>query len=79
MGLHPFVIGFMTLWMTGALVAFVVSLSAVLRGGATGVTVLIPSGVLVFGYALVTGVFKFESAKARAFLGEALDARLVAT
>ncbi len=76
MRLHPFVLAFMGIWLCGVGVFMVVGLVAAIERGSFDSVVLIPIGMLVFGYGLATGAFKFESGKTKRDLASLLEARL---
>jgi len=65
MNLHPFVIGFMILWLGLVGIAAIAALTA-----GSAVEALIPAGMFVFGVALVLGGFYPEAFKARRILEE---------
>jgi len=57
------------MWMGGV---FLAGIGLIAAGSATGVgpIALIPFGMFLFGYALIMGAFKFESAKAKRTLAQ---------
>lgn len=68
---HPSVLIFMMVWFSGVLfglVGFIVTLFAPrMHTQNPPVLILIPLGMLVFGYGLSVGRFKFEAVKSVAF------------
>lgn len=76
MRLHPFVLVFMLIWFGGVIMAAVSMLAASVTEGFDGIA-LIPVGMLVFGYALVTGAFKYETQKSKKFFAELFEAKVV--
>jgi hypothetical protein len=72
MRLHPFVGVVMLIWLTVVAVLGVVFLAS--EGG--NLSLLFPFGMLLFGYALMTGSFKYESIKSKRHLAELFEAQM---
>ncbi|NLB66748.1 MAG: hypothetical protein GX803_09795 [Lentisphaerae bacterium] len=71
MRLHPFVTAFMGLWFGGVGVGIVAALAALVLGQADAhPTMLIPFGLLLIGWALVSGAFWHEANKTKPILLE---------
>lgn len=79
---HVLVIAFMAVWLGGIGAAFILTLLAVLGVLASAqpadpLIALFPGAMLIFGYVLVLGAFKFESAKSTTFLLELFEGQIV--
>jgi hypothetical protein len=76
---HVLVIGFMAMWMgfIGLLLAGLLFAFATAPTGTFDPTILIPAGMLIFGYALILGGFKVESARSKQFFQELFEASVV--
>ena len=72
MSLHPIVLGFMIVWFGGVLLIGGAMSVAMLARGVWQPMVLVPLGMLAFGWILTSGAFTFEARKARALLVEML-------
>ena len=71
LGLHPFVTAFMCVWFGGVGLGVIGTISGLLSGQApASPMLLIPFGMLVFGWALVSGGFWFEAKKQKSILFE---------
>lgn len=68
LGLHSLVIAFMCFWFCGVGFASLVILAVVLSGVVHPAFLLIPLGMLGFGWALVSGGFWFEASSQRPLL-----------
>ncbi|MBN1359761.1 MAG: hypothetical protein JW993_04175 [Sedimentisphaerales bacterium] len=69
MSLHPFVGGFMYVWFGGIGLGFVVTMFGLFSGRVAAFPiVLIPSAMLVFGWALASGCFWFEARRQKPVL-----------
>jgi len=71
MRLHPFVLVFISLWMSFVFLAVIVTFPILISE--PELPLLIPLGMLTFGYLLTTGGFKYESRKSKAFFKELLE------
>ncbi|WP_290698807.1 hypothetical protein [Lacinutrix sp.] len=76
MKLSIFVIAFMCVWFGGVIVGCFVGLSSFLDSTSFEPMALIPFGMLIFGYALVTVGFKYESVKSKKYFAELFEARI---
>ena len=74
MRLHAFVIVFMFIWFGGVGIGCLAVLSTLSNSDNFEPMTLIPCGMLVFGYALVTGGFKYESIKSKKYLAQLFEA-----
>ncbi|MCL5247783.1 hypothetical protein M4I21_18395 [Cellulophaga sp. 20_2_10] len=72
MRLMHFVLGFMTFWMSGVLLGLIAFGAKSIMDEFTPV-VLVPFGMLLFGYLLTTLAFKYESKKYKYFIEELLE------
>ena len=70
-----FVLIFMSIWTSGVLLACVATLAVLIDPGKNKFSPaeLIPFGMLLFGYGLVTIGFKTESIKSKKFLSDLFD------
>lgn len=76
MRLHVFVIVFMCIWFGGVGVGCLAVLTPLFNSDTFEPMKLIPFGMLLFGYALVTGGFKYESIKSRKYLAQLFEAEI---
>lgn len=76
MRLHPFVLVFMIVWCGGVGLGFLAFLTATIGKGTFEPAILIPLGMLLFGYGLTTGGFKYESIKSKKYLAELFEAEI---
>ena len=76
MRLHPFVLVFMFVWCGGVGFGFLAFLTSSIGKGTFEPTILIPLAMLLFGYGLTTGGFKYESIKSRKYLAELFEAEI---
>lgn len=76
MHLHPFVMLFMCVWFGGVGLGFLAFLPSLLNLEDFEPLALLPFGMLIFGYLLVTLSFKFESKKTRKYFLELFDAKI---
>ena len=76
MRLHPFVLVFMFVWCGGVGFGFLAFLAASIGKGAFDPAILVPLGMLLFGYGLTTGGFKYESIKSKKYLAELFEAEI---
>lgn len=74
MGLHPFVIVFMCIWFGGIIFAIVAGLAS--SKITLSATLLIPLGMLFFGWAMVAGGFWFEARKVKPQLLSVLNGQI---
>ena len=71
MGLHPFAIAFMLIWMSGITFMFITIL---FKNAISRWLAIIPFVFLLFGYLLPTSGFKYESLKSKNFLADLFEA-----
>lgn len=76
---HGLVIAFMIFWLGGVGFFFLMMLSTFVSAAMQGTrgnpsALLIPAGMFAFGYLLIMGGFKFESAKSKKFFCELFEA-----
>lgn len=76
MRLHTFVIVFMFIWFGGVGIGCLAFLPMIFNSQDFESMVLIPFGMLIFGYALVTGGFKYESIKSKKYLAQLFEAEI---
>ena len=78
MRVNTFVIIFMFIWFGGVGVGCLAVLVSGFKFGSQNFEpmTLIPFGMLIFGYALVTGGFKYESIKSKKYLAELFEAEI---
>lgn len=76
MRIHKFVTFFMAFWMGGVSLGCLASLTMFSKDDNFNPVVLIPFFMLLFGYGLVTGGFKYESIKSRKYFEELLEASI---
>ena len=76
MRLHPFVLVFMFIWCGGVGLGFLAFLTSSLEKGTFEPAILIPLAMLLFGYGLTTGGFKYESIKSKKYLAELFEAEI---
>tara|TARA_Y100001934_G_C11866151_1_gene546528 strand:+ start:24 stop:533 length:510 start_codon:yes stop_codon:yes gene_type:complete len=78
MRLHVFVIVFMFIWLGGVGIGCLAVLATGFKFGSQSFEPmsLIPFGMLIFGYALVTGGFKYESIKSKKYLAQLFEAEI---
>jgi len=74
MRLHIFVGIFMTVWLGGVFLGLLAGLTA-----GDPVFMLVPFIMLLFGYGLTTGAFKYESIRAKKHLAEIFEAEIEST
>ncbi|GAB4405270.1 MAG: hypothetical protein OHK0039_06090 [Bacteroidia bacterium] len=72
MGLHPLVLVFLAIWSGGLGLGFVFFLTAA-NTTTFDPMMLVPLAMALAMYGIVTGVFKYESAKSKAFLADLLE------
>ncbi|UZR99719.1 hypothetical protein [Chondrinema litorale] len=77
MRLHSFVIVFMFIWFGGVGIASLAVISYYLNNENFEPMSLIPFGMLIFGYAMVLGGFKYESIKSKKYLAELFEAKII--
>ena len=76
MRLHPLAMAFMSVWFGGFTLFLVLVLAAVFTGRAVQYPLLlIPFGMLLFGWALVSGSFWLEAKKAESLLLDMFNRR----
>lgn len=75
MKLSPFVIAFMFIWFGGVGISCFAVLTLFSSRSNFDPTKLIPFAMLVFGYAIVTGGFKYESIKTKKYFAELFEAK----
>lgn len=73
MRLHPFVTVFMIIWLGGVGIGCLAALTISSQSQNFEPMTLIPLGMLIFGYVLVTGGFKYESIKSKKYLAELFE------
>jgi hypothetical protein len=71
-----FVVAFITLWLSAALLAGVAFLIMSVVKSSFTIGHLIPFGMFLFGYALATGSFKFESIRSKEKLIQLVDGQI---
>ncbi len=76
MRVNTFVIVFMLIWLGGVGIGCLVALTLMFNNKHFEPMTLIPLGMLIFGYALVTGGFKYESVKSKEYLAKLFDAEI---
>ena len=78
MRLHPFVLVFMFIWCggVGLGLGFLALLTISMEEEAFGPTILLLLGMLLFGYGLTTGGFKYESIKSKKYLAQLFEAEI---
>ncbi|MEJ2104945.1 MAG: hypothetical protein P8X47_10265 [Ignavibacteriaceae bacterium] len=76
MRLHVLVVVFMFIWFGGVGIGCLVILSTLFNSESFDPMTLIPFGMLIFGYALVTGGFKYESIKSKKYLAQLFEAEI---
>jgi hypothetical protein len=76
MRVHTFVIVFMFIWFGGVGIGCLAVLASMFGNQNFEPMTLIPFGMLIFGYALITGGFKYESIKSKKYLAELLEAEI---
>lgn len=76
MRLNPFGIVFLILWVGGVGFSFLIHKTMVFINQNFDPKLLIHIGVLVFGYFLVLGGFKFESIKSKKYLAHIFEAKI---
>ena len=78
MRVHTLVIVFMLIWLGGVGIGCIAVLASGFKFGGQNFEpmTLIPFGMLIFGYALVTGGFKYESLKSKKYLAELFEAEI---
>ena len=74
MRLNPFVLVFMFVWCGGVGLALIAVISVSIRNGTIEPTILVPLAMLLFGYGLTTGGFKYESKRSKKDLAELFEA-----
>lgn len=74
MTLPPFILVFMFIWCGGVGLGFLSFLISSIRKETFEPTILIPLVMLLFGYGLTTGGFKYESIKSKKYLAELFEA-----
>jgi len=74
MSLHPVVGIFLCIWMGAAAIYGLATSVAAIYGGSGPGDVLIPCGMLLFGWVLTSGAFTFEARVARRLLMDCLAA-----
>lgn len=75
MSLQPFIIFFMFIWFVGIGIGCFAALAMMFNEERFEPMSLIPFGMLIFGYAIVTGGFKYESIKSKKYLAQLFEAR----
>jgi len=76
MGLHPFVAVFMCLWFGGVAIAVISLIIGSIASGEFLPALLIPCGMLPFGYLLMIGAFTIERNRAKEKLLEVLEGHI---
>ena len=76
MQLHPFVLVFMFVWVGIVGMAFLGFLIMSLTQGTFDPLILIPLGMLLLGYGITVGGFKYESVKCKKYLADLFEAKI---
>jgi len=76
MRLHISVFFFMSIWLGGVGIACIFFLASIFNNQEFEPAILIPFGMFIFGYVLLTGSFKYESIKSKKFLAELFEAEI---
>jgi hypothetical protein len=74
MRLHVAVIIFMTVWFSGIMLLLVIGLANTNNHNAV---LVVPFGMLLFGYALMMGCYLFESSRAKQILTEITKGQII--
>jgi len=74
MRLHPFVLVFTFIWFGKVGQAFLADLTTSIGKGNFEPTILLTLAMLLLGYGLTTGGFKYESIKSKKYLAELFEA-----
>lgn len=73
---HPIVLLFMLIWCVGVGLGFLAILTSSIRRGTFEPTLLIPLAMLLLGYGITLGGFKYESIKSKKHLAELFEAEI---
>ena len=76
MRLHSFVMVFMFIWLGAVGLTCLACLTALLNNKDFEPLTLIPFGMLIFGYGLLTAGFKYESLKSKKYLAQLFEAEI---
>jgi hypothetical protein len=74
MRLHILVLIFMFIWCGGVGLGFITFLTSSINNGTFDSAIIVPFGMLAFGYGLTTGGFKYESIKSKNYLAQLFKA-----
>ncbi|MEN7550522.1 hypothetical protein AAG747_21560 [Rapidithrix thailandica] len=74
MRLHPLVMVFMLIWLGGVGMGCLAVLGSFSKRHNFDSMSLIPFGMLILGYVIVTGGFKYESIKSKKYFAELFEA-----
>ena len=77
MRLHPFVLVFMFIWCGGIGFGFLTLLNSNIENEKFEPGILLPLVMLLLGYGMTTGGFKYESSKTKKYLGELFEAKIM--
>ena len=75
--MHIFVYIFMTIWCGGVGLGFIAILISSINENKFEPAIFIPFGMLIFGYLLTTGGFKYESSKSKMDLEKILNSKII--
>ena len=76
MSLSPFVMVFMFIWLGGVGMTCVAILIDSLSSGNFEPMVIVPFGMLILGYVLVTAGFKYESTESKKYFAKLFEAEM---
>ncbi|NEQ53189.1 MAG: hypothetical protein F6K11_24140 [Leptolyngbya sp. SIO3F4] len=76
MRLHEVAMVFMFIWFGGVGIALLIFLVSMFNDQHFEPIILIPFGMLIFGYVLVTAGFKYESIKSKKYLTQLFEAEI---
>lgn len=76
MRLHPLVLVFMSIWLGITAIICLATLVFIVMNDHFEPMTLIPFGMLIFGYALMLGGFKYESIKSKSDLAQLWEASM---
>ena len=77
MKLHVFVIVFMAVWLGGCAIASIAIIGSMLSNQSFEPVALMPLVMMLFGYAMVMGGFKYESIKSKKYFAQLFEAEMV--
>ncbi len=76
MRLHLFILVFIFIWCGGAGFGFFAFLTVSIGKGSFDLVILIPLGMLLFGYGLTIAGFKYESIKSKKYIAQLFEAEI---